>query len=737
LLTPTFLMWTTFVCAAFAVTGNRIGTYVIALTALSLTGWFQARGQMNWVFNWDLWSTLRWSDISLFELDRTALILNRVLALGLAAFFTAVTVRSFTRREGDATRMLHRLRPAGLAREARALAVWLVVPVACVIWLGSLVHSGREGGWATKQRRDYWNKNVQTWKDVKTPSLAAADFDLDVDPARGWLRSKGGYVLTNRTDDTLRQIPITGGLQWKNVKWTLNGKSYTPENRARLYVITPPTPLAPGDSVSVGFEFDGVYPPGSSKNGGGAMEFILPSAVVLTGFDSPAFAPQIGYNPEIGVERGRNRPDPREYPADYWRRTLQAELPMFDGWCRTQFRLTSPASLEHNATGVLVSDTVANGKRVTEWRSDAPVRAFNVVMGRWQVKRRPGVAVYYDRRHPYNVDEMLDALAGARKYYGEWFAPFPYRELRVSEFPSLAFYAMGSPNNITFSEGIGYLTKSEEKANAAFWVTAHEAAHQWWPCIAMPGQGPGGDVLSEGMAHFSTILLTEQVRGLRQRMAFCRQIEDQYGNTRQRDSERPLNKLDGSMPGDDRIIYDRGGWAFWMLHQLMGREANLAANREYLETYRDSKDHPLMEEYLAIMREHAPDPVAFDAFVKQWFYGTVVPQYLVTPSDAVRAGDGWEVRAKIKNVGSGTMPIEIAATRGERFPKKRTKENAYDDTRTSLTLAAGEEKPIVIHCSFEPQKLVVDPDVRVLMLERQKAEVRLRAKHDAGPVAAR
>jgi hypothetical protein len=323
------------------------------------------------------------------------------------------------------------------------------------------------------------------------------------------------------------------------------------------------------------------------------------------------------------------------------------------------------------------------------------------------------------------VDEMLDALAGARRWYGEWFAPFPWKELRLSEFPGLATYAQGPPTNITFSENIGFLTKSEPKGNAAFWITAHEAAHQWWPCMAMPGRGPGGDVLSEGMAHFSTILLTEQVRGLEQRIAFCKSIEDRYGNTRQRDSERPLVKVDGSLPGDRRIIYDRGGFVFWMLHRLMGREANLSAHRDYLATYREAQDHPLIEDYLAIMRHHAPDPAAFDAFIAQWLFGTVVPQYLITEAKSARDGKGWVVNARVKNVGTGVMPVEIAATRGERFPKQRTKENDWSNARASMTLAPGEERPLTIRCAFEPERVIVDPDVTVLMLERQKANVKL------------
>jgi hypothetical protein len=145
--------------------------------------------------------------------------------------------------------------------------------------------------------------------------------------------------------------------------------------------------------------------------------------------------------------------------------------------------------------------------------------------------------------------------------------------------------------------------------------------------------------------------------------------------------------------------------------------------------YRDSRDHPLLEEYLAVMRRHAPDPAAFDAYVKQWFFGTVVPQYQVVESGVEPEGSGYVVRARLKNVGTGAMPFEVAATRGERFPSKRTAANAYQEQRTPLLLAPGEEKAVVIRCAFEPERLVTDPDVTVLMLERQKAEVRLRVKH--------
>jgi hypothetical protein len=732
LLMPTFLLWTSFVSAVFAITNSRYATYAIGIGAMSLTGWFQLRGKMNWVANWDLWNATRWTDIAFFQYDGLALLLNRVLALGATAFFIVVTVRAFARRERDATRNLQRLRPTSLGRAFVSLAPWLVVPLAAGLALGVQVSNGWQGGAAKKKEHDYWRKITLTYRDVPLPSIVFADADVAIEPRRHWVKSAGTYTLVNRLGAPLETIPLSTGLQWKKTTWKLDGRATEPENRAGLEVFHLARPLAPGDSVRVTWSFEAAEPNGISKNGGAEMEFILPASVVLTGFGSANLAPILGYDPNTGIEEEKNRADPREYSDDFYKGITPAGIPMAESWFDTHLKVTVPADFQVNATGVCVGDTIRGGRRVTEWKSDHPVRIWNVVAGRWKVKRGEGVAVYYDPQHPYNVDEMLEALKGARRWYGEWFAPFPWRELRLSEFAGLATYAQGSPGNITFSENIGFLTRSKPEANAAFWITAHESAHQWWPNIAMAGQGPGGEVLSEGMAHFSTILLTEQVKGVEQRMAFCKQIEDRYGHTRRRDSERPLVKVNGELPGDSRIVYDKGGWALWMLFRSMGRENGLAAQREYLETYRDSRDHPVLQDYLAVMRRHAPDTTAFDGFVKQWFYSVVTPQYQIIDPVLARDGAGWEVKATVKNVGTGTMPVEVAAARGERFPHGKKSRRDYRDARATITLGAGEARLITIRCAFEPEHVLVDPDVLVLQLERKRADVRLHAPPSAG-----
>lgn len=768
LLVPTFILWTSFVTAVLALVRNRYTTYALGLGALIVTGVRQMLGKMSWAGNWDLWSFGQWSDMGGFDINGQALLLNRLFALSLAAFFTVLTVRYFARRELDSVRLGHRLSPGTLLKGSLPLLPWAVAPVTLCVMLVVMVHNGFQGKAAEKRERDYWRKNLATWYEAPQPSLTRVEATVDLDPPKRSLKVKGTYTLRNIQEKPLAQLALTPGLHFDKISWTMDGQEYKPVNRAGLYVFTPPRPLAPGDSVRVGFDYAGQFPKGVTKNGGGNMEFILKSGVVLTSF-SGAFVPQIGWDESLGMPTRDNAVESKEYADDYY----QQQVPSFvgtNGGIPYDVRLTvsGPADYTYNSVGVRVSDTVAGGRRTTVWQTEHPVSFFNIVAGRWAVKEgKDDTVIYYHPEHKYNIEVMSRALDAARVYYSQWFAPYPWKTLKLSEFPAYANYAQGFPTNITFSEGIGFLTKDDPRAAVAFLVTAHESAHQWWGNILTPGKGPGGDILSEGMSHFSSGLLLEQVEGLRARTEFFKKIEEGYGNQRQVDSERPMVKIDGTRDGDKTVTYDKGGWVAWMLANEMGRENALAGMRDFIAQYSSNPDHPLLQDFLRVMRTHAPDTTAFDAFTKQWYYEVVVPEYRLSDAQVVAAGadSSFDLTVTVKNVGTGVMPLEVAATRGKRWPepdkgrpdaadpgRDATRSTlaavgeaaargagdlavppagageapGYHEARQSITLGAGEEKRVTIHCGgFKPDQVLLDPDALVLQLRRKSALIRL------------
>jgi hypothetical protein len=718
LLAPTVLVWTALVVAIQAITQNRYTTYALGVAILAFTVYRSLTNQINWVGNWPLLDAVRWSDISILELDRKALVLSRVLAVGSAVFLAMLALAWFRRREWDATGVLRRLGPRALALEGLRKAPCIAVPLVAGIWLASEVNRGHDGGAAKKKEKDYWRKNMATYRDAKVPDLKHVALDLDLFPERGRYRVSGTYDLVNAGKERLEEVLLTGGVHWEKLAWTMDDEPFTPKNRAGLYVFEPRLPMEPGKTLRIGFGHEGSYPRGISKKGGGAPEFILPSAVVLTSF-STSIAPVLGYVEDAGVDE-ENRHDAKEYRDDFYKGQTNsfvgARAPF-----TTRIKITGPADFTLNSVGTQTADQVEARRRTVVWESDHPVSFFNVVAGRWRVERGTGTAVFYDPAHPYNIAEIRESLDAARRYYSEWFYPYPWRELKLSEFPNLATYAQGFPTNITFSEGIGFLTQSSPELHAAFEITGHEAAHQWWGNLLSPGKGPGGSILSEGTSHFSTILLVEQAKGLNARIDLCKRLEANYGKNRQTDSERPLVKITGERPGDTTVTYDKGGWVFWMLVNQMGRERALAGFQSFIKAYHGNADHPVLQDFLASMRPFAADPAAFDSFTHQWFFEVVVPEYRLSGPKKTANGQSWEVRTRLENLGSGVMPVDVAATRGERFTKDGSASSDYREVRTTATLGAGGSCDVVIACPFEPERVVVDPDAKVLQLRRKSA----------------
>ncbi len=789
-LMPTIIFWCSFVALAHGIVRNRYATYAVGLGALVLTGWLQARGYLNWATNWHMWSVLAWSDLDRLEFLRPSIIGNRVFVLYTATMCVLGAIAFHPRRTRDLQRAIDTLRPARvgklLLRVSPLILAWIVL--GGWVWMQS--RAGFQGAIAERKGRDYWKRNELTFRDAPLVKIDSVDAEVSIMPEARRLEVKGAYVLSNQHDKPVTQIPLTPGPHYEHLKWTLNGKAIAPDekaidpappfvqNRAGLWVFSLEKPLAKGETVTIGFEWDGVFPAGWTRNGGGTGEFVLPSGVVLTSF-SPSFVPSVGYAEGVGVDE-RNATDPKEPEPDAWK---QRKDPAFgSGWgSDVTLRVTGPASWQLNAVGEPIDEKIVGDRKTVTWKTEHPVRFFNICGGPLEKLPGDGVAVWYNKKHQYNVEVMKDTLEKCRHFYSQWFAPFPRKELRLTEFPSLASYAQGFPGNITFSESIGFLSRpgTGDEVDAVFFVTAHETGHQWWGNMLMPGKGLGGNILSEGMANFSAWMLTSECRGEDAAKHVLREWEDSYTKKRSADSERPLEKISGTRPGDTSVTYDKGGWVFAMLMDHMGRDAMLAGLQEFIAKYKDGPDFPLLQQFVEVMRTHAKDAAAFDAFTKQWFEQVVLPEYKVRDAKVtgpVGEPPMWTTTAIIDNVGTGTMTVDVAAE--GKTPKADAKTDdkasanaddkavakaddmavakADEKATANSTATSGSSSPISVKVTvktpgpkpprvltqvtlgpdgtdqshawveiktpFEPAKLVVDPDVRVLQLRRKLAE---------------
>jgi ABC-2 type transport system permease protein len=715
LLLPTFWMWIASIMAAYAVGGGRSGAYITGLLGLVV---FFAGGQgLTWVGNLFLSNALHCSDLSILEADRPALLWNRLLTLSLILFYGAVAVRFWPRRERDPARLVTRIRPLSLLRAGAVLVPFATLPIGIAWSLHQDIANGFEGEIVNKSEKDYWRQNVNTWQDAALPGLKTADIAINLEPAQRRFTVRGTYLLVNTQAKPLTEIPLTCGFLWNHLTWTLDGKPYTPNDHSGLYIVIPPTPLPPGGTLRLGFSFSSPNP-GISRSGGDVSEFVLPSAVVLTSFDA-SFVPQIGYNSDIGVDED-NRAEPKVIPLDFYHGLRPPRFGMPTPFM-LRLQVTTPQDFSVNSVGDIIQDTVHGNLRTLVWQSAHPIWDFNIVGGYWRVRRTAGTAVFYHPGHGVNVPEMLSALTAARRYYSRWYAPYPDRELKLSEFPALAGYAQSFPTNITFGEDMGFLTKSRTRENAAFAVTAHEAAHQWWGQMVVPGKGPGGNVLSEGMAQCSASFLLNRVKGTEARNGFLREIETEYLKARRVDSERALVETSGTKDGEEAVTYEKGGWAFLMLAQEMGWSRAEAGFQRFLATYRNNPNHPVLQDFFAVMRPYAPDKSGFDDLVQQLFFQVVLPEYHLdhvrrTP-ESIHGVAGWKVTARLTNTGTGRFPITVGA-----WGKTADDTPSPDFSgTTTATVGPSASSDIIIHCHIKPTTVAVDPNVNVLQQNREAA----------------
>ncbi|HEY4591605.1 MAG TPA: hypothetical protein VIJ61_04310, partial [Thermoanaerobaculia bacterium] len=164
-----------------------------------------------------------------------------------------------------------------------------------------------------------------------------------------------------------------------------------------------------------------------------------------------------------------------------------------------------------------------------------------------------------------------------------------------------------------------------------------------------------------------------------------------------------------------------------MMYEQLGRERDLAGLRKFIADWGNGPDYPVLQDFTAAMRPFAADPAAYDDFVRQWFHQVVVPEYRLSDArlTAGPGGGSWTVKVRVRNAGTGRMPVEVAAVRGDRFTQQGKPAPGYRDARRTVTLGKGEEATVEIPCAFQPDRVLVDPDVKVLQLRRKAAVVKL------------
>ncbi len=510
-----------------------------------------------------------------------------------------------------------------------------------------------------------WEVAYKPLSSLAQPRIVAFTVRHDFFPERraaAWRGTLAAVNKTNRSIDTLfLSLPPTDprplnlsearsntGLVYDTLAFNRRDTLILDDTRrgVRLYRFEPP--LAPGDTVTM--RFAGRFEPPGYPNDAFNND-VSPDG----SFMNSGYMPGIGYsaNDELGDDDARQRaglkPKDRMKKLDDPAVRDNNYISNASDWITfDETTCTSPDQISI-APGYLDREWTENGRRCFHYAMDRPILDFFATLsGRYDVKREDykGVKleIYYNPGHEFALPSMLQAAKDGLDYYSTNFSPYLYRQYRIIEFPQYAGFAQAFPNTIPYSESIGFLYRKEEgddKVDIAYFVTAHELAHQWWAHQVIGGDGQGATLFSEGLAEYSALTVMEKRFGREAAQKFLRRELDGYlrGRGTERKKEVPLLFVENQ----PYIHYQKGSLAFYALRDYIGEDAMNQALRAFIQKWGlKGPPYPTARDLYAELDRVTPDSLKYvltDLFTEMTFYDNKAD----TATTTKRADGTWAV----------------------------------------------------------------------------------------------
>jgi ABC-2 type transport system permease protein len=493
----------------------------------------------------------------------------------------------------------------------------------------NVLNSYRASDTMLDQQAEY-ERRWRKLENLPQPRIIATDNDVQIYPAERHVVIDGHFRMKNNTGKPIPELLVYLDPDFATVELEVPGatlKEHDTVSGMRLYAFA--QPLATDAEFDFGYKLD-VRNRGFTNSG-------APGRLFYNGtfFNNRDYFPQFGYQrggeiKDRNERRERDLGEPRRMPKLETASLTENYLGDNSDWL--DFKSTVCTSPDQIAVtpGYLQREWTENGRRCFRYQMDAPILGFwSYMSADWQVKRDRwkdvAIEVYYDRKHPYNVDRMIAASKKSLDYFTTNFGPYQHQQFRIFEFPGYATFAQAFPAMIPYSEAIGFITKLDEKdaVDYVFYVTAHELAHQWWAHQVMGADAQGATLMSETMAQYSALMVMEQEYGQSKMRQFLKHELDNYLRGRGGEilEELPLDHVEDSQP---YVHYRKGSLAMYRLKDAIGADAiNLALRNFLAKTKAKGPPYPVSKDLISEFRSVTPpehQQLITDLFERISFY---------------------------------------------------------------------------------------------------------------------
>ncbi len=275
------------------------------------------------------------------------------------------------------------------------------------------------------------------------------------------------------------------------------------------------------------------------------------------------------------------------------------------------------------APGYIQSETVENGRRTFHYKMNAPmVNFYSIMSAKLAVKKEQykgiNIEVYFHKNHDMNVDRMIESVRDSIDYFTENFGPYQHQQMRIIEFPGYRSFAQSFANTVPYSEQIGFISdlRDPDNIDPAYYVTAHEVAHQWWGHQVGAANVQGSAIISETLSQYSALMVVEKKYGEDKIRKFLKYELDRYlrGRSVEALEEMPLYRSESQQ----YIHYRKGSVIMMSLKDKLGEQRLNKALQGFLHEFKyQSTPYPTTLDLIAHINQDTNDQEK--AFVSNLF----------------------------------------------------------------------------------------------------------------------
>ncbi len=500
-----------------------------------------------------------------------------------------------------------------------------------------------------------YEKAYKKYENIIQPRFYKYDYTIELMPSQRSMKATVNVWARNISNQPITELHFTLPSIPDTVNISIKGSTLKLiDSRLNYRIYTLSSPLQPKDSVLIKFDVSRI-----SKGFENEVSF---TQLTQNGtfFNNGNIVPSLGYMDgyEIGDKNKRIKlklPPRRRMPKlnenDLMTRA-NSYLNKDADWVEVNTTISTEPDQIAIAPGSLVKSWEADGKRYFNYKLDQKSLDFySFISAKYEVARKKwngiDLEVYYIKPHEFNVPNMLKSLEKSLEYYTTNFGKYYHKQCRIIEFPRYSSFAQAFPGTMPYSEGIGFIIDlrkvTADDIDQVFYVVAHEMGHQYWAHQMCGANMQGSEMMSEGFAQYSALMVMEKEYGKDKMKKFLKYEMDGYlrGRSNEFEAERPLMKSESQ----GYIHYQKASVIMYYLKEMIGEDKVNGSLRTLLDSFA-YKQPPYATSPSAIRAFRKATPDSLQYLIDDMFENITLFSNRTMEAKYKKIGDEYEVTLK-------------------------------------------------------------------------------------------